>query len=80
MFHGTTHGGKKAFGTFWEWGTMDSKKYDEHILSKIEDFIGVEERTGMTLWYQHNNAPYHNSQLTQSNLQRRRIQTIDWPQ
>ena len=26
MFHGVIYGGKKAFGTFWEWGTMNSEK------------------------------------------------------
>ena len=79
MFHGVIHGGKKAFGTFWEWGTMNSEKYDEHILSQVEEFIGVEQRRGRFPWFQHDNAPCHKSKLTQSNLQRRRIPTIDWP-
>ena len=79
MFHGVIYGGKKAFGTFWEWGAMNSEKYDEHILSQVEEFIGVEQRLGKSPWYQHDNAPCHKSRLTQSNLQRRMIQTIDWP-
>ena len=46
MFHGVIYGGKKAFGTFWDWGTMNSEKYDEHTLSKVEEFIGVGRRLG----------------------------------
>ena len=34
-FHGVIYVGKKAFGTFCEWGTMDPEKYDEHILSQV---------------------------------------------
>lgn len=79
IIHGVIYGEKKAFGTFWEWGMMNSEKYDEHILSQVEEFIGVEQRLGKSPWYQHDNAPYHKSRLTQSNLQRRRIPTIDWP-
>nr|CCA28216.1 hypothetical protein ALNC14_143600 [Albugo laibachii Nc14] len=79
MFHGVIYGGKKAFGTFWEWGSMNSEKYDEHILAKVEEFIGVEQRMGKSPWYQHDNAPCHKSRLTQSNLHRRRIPTIEWP-
>ena len=79
LFHGVIYDGKKAFGTFWEWGTMDSEKYDEHILSQVEDFIGVEQRLGRSPWYQHDNAPCHKSLLTRTNLQRRSIPTIDWP-
>nr|CCA28305.1 hypothetical protein ALNC14_144490 [Albugo laibachii Nc14] len=79
MFHGVIYGGKKAFRTFWEWGSMNSEKYDEHILAKVEEFIGVEQRMGKSPWYQHDNAPCHKSRLTQSNLHRRRIPTIEWP-
>ena len=78
-FHGVIHGGKKAFEVSWEWGTMDSEKYDEHILSKVEDYISGEQRMGRSPWFQHDNAPCHKSQLTQLNIQRRRIPTIDWP-
>lgn len=37
MFHGVICGGKKGPSTFWEkeWGSMDSSKYNEKILSKI---------------------------------------------
>ena len=58
---------------------MNSEKYDEHILSRVEEYIGVEQRLGRSPWYQHDNAPCHKSQLTQSNLQRRRIPVIEWP-
>ena len=73
MFHSVIYGGKKALGTFWEWGTMNSEKYDEHILSQVEESIGIEQRLGKSPWYQHDNASCHKSRLTQSNLQRRRI-------
>lgn len=79
MFHGVIYGGYKAFGTFWEWGTMNSEKYDEHILSQVEEYIGAEQRMGRSPFFQHDNSPCHKSQLTQSNLQRRRIPTIGWP-
>ena len=79
LFHDVIYGGKKAFGTFWEWGTMNSEKYDERILSQVEDFIGVEQGLGRSPWYQHDNAPCHKSLLTRTNLQQRRIPTIDWP-
>jgi hypothetical protein len=37
MFHKVICGGKKGPATFWEkeWGSMDSKKYNEVILSQI---------------------------------------------
>ena len=79
MFHGAIYGGHKAFGTYWEWGTMNSEKYDEHILSQVEEYVSVEQRMGRSPWFQHDNAPCHASSLTQSNLQRRRIPTIEWP-
>ena len=79
MFHGAIYGGHKAFGTFWEWGTMNSEKYDEHILSQVEEYVSVEQRMGRSPWFQHDNAPCHASSLTQSNLQRRRIPIIEWP-
>ena len=62
-----------------QWGMMNSEKYDEHILSQVEEFIGVEQRLGKSSWYQPDNAPCHKSRLTQSNLQRRMIPTIEWP-
>ena len=58
---------------------MNSEKYDEHILSKVEEYVSVEQRMGRCPWYQHDNAPCHASSLTQSNLERRRIPTIEWP-
>ena len=79
MFHGVIHEGRKAFGTFWEWGTMNTEKYDEHKLSQVEEYVSVEQRMGRSPWYQHDNAPCHVSRLTQLNLHRRRIPTIEWP-
>ena len=79
MFHGVLYSGRKAFGTFWEWGSMNYEKYDEHILTQAENFIGAEQIMVKLPWFQHDNAPCHKSQLTQSNLQRRRIPTIGWP-
>ena len=58
---------------------MNSETYDKHILAKVEELIGVEQRMGKSPWYQHDNAPCHKSRLTQSNLHRRRIPTIEWP-
>ena len=61
MFHGIIYNGKKAFGTFWEkeYGTMNSAKYDSHILSKAQNFIEFEQSQGRTPWLQHDGAPCH---------------------
>ena len=58
---------------------MYSEKYDERILTKAEDLIGVEQGLGRSSWYQHDNVSCHKSLLTRTNLQRRSIPTIDWP-
>ena len=79
MFHGVIYDGKKAFGRFWEWVPMNSKNHDEHILSKVEEYISAERSMGRSPWFQHDNVPCHASLLTQLNLQRRRIPTIEWP-
>ena len=58
MFYSVLYGGKKAFGNFWEWSSMNSEKYDEYILSQVENFIGAEQRMGKLSWFRHDNAPF----------------------
>jgi hypothetical protein len=51
MFHGVICGGKKGPATFWEkeWGSMDSKKYNEIILSQIQAWFDTERAQGVYL-------------------------------
>lgn len=81
MFHGMIHNGRKAIGTFWEkdYGNMDSKGYDEHILSKVEVYFRNQQAHGRLPVFQHDNAPCHKSGMTNENLRRRGIPTIIWP-
>ena len=41
MFHGTIIDGKKGPAVFWEkeWGSVNSERYDEYILSNIQAFL-----------------------------------------
>ena len=81
MFHGVICGGKKQFGTFWEkeWGSMDSRKYNDIILSQVQAWFDRERERGIRLAWQHDGASCHRSFETQDNLYRRNIPTIDWP-
>jgi hypothetical protein len=49
MFHGVICGGKKGPATFWEkeWGSMDSKKYNEIILSQVQAWFEAERARGV---------------------------------
>ena len=42
---------------------MNSEKHDEHIISQVEEFIGVEQRMVKPPWHQHDNVPCHRSPL-----------------
>jgi hypothetical protein len=81
MFHGVIYGGRKGPSTFWEkeWGSMDSTKYCEVILSQIQAWFDIERARGVRLAWQHDGAPCHRSFETTDNLYRRNIPTIDWP-
>jgi len=41
MFHGTIVQGRKGPAVFWEkeWGSVNSERYDEYILSNIQAFL-----------------------------------------
>ncbi|KAI1006892.1 hypothetical protein K3495_g1318 [Podosphaera aphanis] len=81
MFHGVIYNGRKALGTFWEknWGTVNSGRYDRHILPQVEAYLSEERANGRTPIFQHDNAPAHKSEETRVNLQRRQIPTLRWP-
>ena len=81
MFYGTICDGKKGPVTFWEkeWGSMDSRKYNEVILSQIQAWFEAERARGVRLVWQHDRASCHRSFETQDNLYRRNLLTIDWP-
>ena len=51
MFHGVIYRGKKGPGVFWEkaWGSMDSQKYNEVILSQIQAWFDTEKAQGNQL-------------------------------
>ena len=51
MFHRTICGGMKGPATFWEkeWGSMDSRKYNEIILSQIQPWFEAARDQGIQL-------------------------------
>jgi hypothetical protein len=51
MFHGTICDGKKGPAVFWEkeWGSMDSRKYNEVILSTIGEWFENARAQGIRL-------------------------------
>lgn len=83
MFHGVIYGpGRKGPGTFWEkeWGSMDSRKYNEVILSQIQPwFERWRDEWGLRMVWQQDGASCHRSWETDDNLYRRNIPTIIWP-
>jgi hypothetical protein len=81
MFHGTICNGKKGPAVFWEkeWGSMDSKKYNEVILARIQEWFEWERARGNRLVWQQDGASCHRSFETTDNLYRRNLPTIDWP-
>jgi hypothetical protein len=56
---------------------MDSKKYNEVILSQIQAWFDTERAQGVQLAWQHNGASCHRSFETQDNLYKRNIPIID---
>jgi hypothetical protein len=79
MFHGTIVDGKKGPAVFWEkeWGSVNSERYDEYILSNIQAFLADHPLEGY-LWM-HDGAGPHRSLETKFNLFRRRIPNIRFP-
>jgi transposase len=79
MFHGCIVNRKKGPCLFWEksWGTINSTKYDEKILSIIEQFFRDHVLDGYIFWQ--DNAPSYRSYETKLNILRRRIPSIKVP-
>ena len=77
MFHGVVFKGRKGPAVFWEkdWGTMNSAKYNNHILPDIQQLI----REYPELIFRRDNAPCHKSAKTRANLCLRGISFIRWP-
>ena len=77
MFWGSIIDGQKGPSRFWEkaWGSIDSVKYNEHILCYIEGIF----REHPEYWFIQDNAPSHRSRLTRTNLAQKGIPCIDWP-
>jgi hypothetical protein len=48
MFHRTIIAGQKGPALFWEkaWGSMNSKKYDQKILARIQSFLNENQGSG----------------------------------
>jgi hypothetical protein len=76
MFHDIIIEGKKGPGIFWEkyWNNIDVPKYNEHILSLMENFSNItEEETGTRFIFIQDNAPAHKVKITKINLTKQRI-------
>ncbi len=58
---------------------MDSKKYNEIILSQIQTWFEAARAHGVRLVWQHDGASCHRSFETEDNLFRRNLPTINWP-
>ncbi|KAI0996021.1 hypothetical protein K3495_g12160 [Podosphaera aphanis] len=80
MFYGTIFNGREGTGTFWDraYGKMDSVKYDQHILPRVQQNF-EEQLEGRTPWLQQGNAPSYTSVYTRKRLQARQIRTFAWP-
>ena len=79
MFFGTITIRGKGPSHFWEKGegTINSTKYDQQILSKIQDYF--ELYATEDLIFMQDNAPSHRSKETTKNLRRRHIPTYKHP-
>ncbi|KAI1006088.1 hypothetical protein K3495_g2129 [Podosphaera aphanis] len=77
MFDETIFNGRKGTGRFWDraYGKMDSVKYDQHILPRVQR-IFEKRLEGRTPWFQQENAPIHTSVYTKERLQARQIRTF----
>ena len=80
IFHGCIINGKKGPCLFWEkgWGTINSTRYDEKILSSMEQFMLHDYPLEGYIFWQ-DNAPSHRSYETKLNLLLRRIPSINVP-
>ena len=58
---------------------MDSKKYNDVILARIQAWFEEERAHGNQLVWQHDGASCYRSFETTDNLYRRNLSTIDWP-
>ncbi len=79
MFHAGIVDGKKGPAVFWdaEWGTINSERYDEHVLEGIQRFFQEHVFDGYI--FMQDNAPSHSSFETRYNLLMRHIPTIKFP-
>ena len=61
MFHGIIYNSKKGPAVFWEkeQGSMDSRKYNDVILSRIQEWFEAERAQGKRLIWQHDGASCH---------------------
>ena len=79
MFWGCIVDGKKGPCLFWEkaWGSIASERYDQRILSLMEQFFREHPLSRYRFWQ--DNASSHRSYETKINLLIRRIPTIRAP-
>jgi DDE superfamily endonuclease len=79
MFWGCIVDGKKGPSLFWEkeWGSINSARYDERILSLMEQFLRNHPLSRYRFWQ--DNASSHRSYETKTNLLIRHIPTIQAP-
>ena len=79
MFHGCIVNGTKGPALFWEkeWGSINSVKYNEHVLSRVADFIAEHANAGYI--FMQDDAPSHRSYETKINLLDRGIRWIKHP-
>ena len=79
MFWGSIVEGKKGPSLFWEkeWGSINSTRYDERILSMMEQFFRDHPLSRYRFWQ--DNASSHRSYETKLNLLLRHIPIIQAP-
>jgi transposase len=79
MFHGSIVNGTKGLVIFWEkkWGSINSTKYNEYILSRIAEFMA--EHADSKYIFMQDNALAHSSYKTKINLLDRAIRWIKHP-
>jgi len=79
MFHGTIVDSKKEPGIFWEkeLGNINSTKYNEYILLKVEQFFREHAEEGYI--FMQDNAPSYCSYKIRTNLYLQQIPYIKFP-
>lgn len=79
MFHGCIVNGTNGPAIFWEkeWGKINSTKYNEHILSRVAEFMA--EHANSRYIFMQDNAPSHHSYETKINLLNRGIRWVQHP-